>query len=71
MRNMNALYLRIKKLWQMLKTFKSRSKVTVKVTCSKFMLLSEGLVIRNTHAKYESPISQDKKVMPNNKVFQK
>ena len=43
----------------------------VKVTCSKFKVLLEGLVIRNTHAKYESPISQDKKVMPNNKVFQK
>ena len=54
-----------------IKIFKSRSKVTVKVTCSKFMVLSEGLVIRNTRAKYESPISQDKKVMPNNKVFQK
>ena len=71
MPNMNVLYLRIEKLWPMLKIFKSRSKVTVKVTCSKFMALSEGLVIRNTHAKYESPISQDKKVMPNNKVFQK
>ena len=71
MSNMNVLYLRMKKLWPMLKIFKSRSKVTVKVTCSKFMVLLEGLVIRNTHAKYESPISQDKKVMPNNKVFQK
>ena len=71
MPDMNVLYLRMKKLWPMLKIFKSRSKVMVKVTCSKFMVLLEGLVIRNTHAKYESPISQDKKVMPNNKVFQK
>ena len=71
MPNMNALSLRLKKLWPMLKIFKSRSKVMVKVTCSKFMVLSEGLVIRNTLAKYESPISYDKKVMPNNKVFQK
>ena len=55
MPNMNALSLRMKKLWPMLKIFKSRSKV--KVTCSTFMTLSKGLVIRNTHAKYESPIS--------------
>ena len=55
----------------MLKIIKSRSTVTVKVTCSKFIDLSEVLVIRNTHAKYENPISQDKKVTPNNKVFQK
>ena len=43
----------------------------MKVIYSKFIVLSEGLVIRNTHAKYESPISQDKKVMPNNKVVAK
>ena len=35
---MKALSLRIKKLWPMLKFFKSRSKVTVKVTCSKFLV---------------------------------
>ena len=57
MPNMNSLSLRIKKLWPILKIFKSRSNVMVKVTCSKVMVLSEGLVIRNTHAKYESPIS--------------
>ena len=38
MPNMNALSLRIKKLWPMLKFLKSRSKVAVKVTCSKFMV---------------------------------
>ena len=32
------------------------------VTCSKSMVLHvlEGLVIRNTHAKFENPISYDK-----------
>ena len=36
--NMKALSHRIKKLWWMLKFFKSRSKITVKVTDSKFMV---------------------------------
>ena len=31
----------------------------------------KGLVIRYTHAKYESPISYNKKVMANVKVFSK
>ena len=31
----------------------------------------KGIVIMNTHAKYESPISKDKKVMTNLKVFRK
>ena len=55
MPNMNAPSLRMKTLWPMLKIFKSRSKV--KVTCSTFMALSKDLAIRNTRAKYESPIS--------------
>ena len=38
MPNMKALSHRIKKLWPMLKFFESRSKVTVKVTSSKFMV---------------------------------
>ena len=38
MQNMNALSLRIKKLWPMLKFLKSRSRVMVKVTRSKFMV---------------------------------
>ena len=53
--NMKALSLRIKKLRLMIK-FVRRSKVTVKVTCSKFMYHRKGLVIRNADAKYESPI---------------
>ena len=38
MQIMKALSLTIKKLWPMLKFFKSRSKVTVKVTSSKFIV---------------------------------
>ena len=38
---MKALSLKIKKLWPMLKFFQRRSKVTVKVTSSKFMVPSE------------------------------
>ena len=65
---MNALD---KQLWPMLKKFKSSSKVMVKATRSKFLVLSKGLVTKNTHAKYESHISYDKKVMDNDKLFQK
>ena len=38
MPNMNALSLMMKKVWPMFKFLKSRSKVTVKVTWSKFMV---------------------------------
>ena len=55
----------------MLKFFKIMSKVTVKVTCSKFMVPSE----RSGHKVYtyqnESPISYNKKVMSNVKFFSK
>ena len=47
----------------MLKFFKSRTKVMVNVTHTKLWYNRKGLVIRNTQAKYESPISYDKKVM--------
>ena len=58
----------------MLEFLKSRSKVTVKVTRKNVQNLwfrRKGLVIRYTHAKYESLISLIKKVMANVKVFQK
>ena len=55
----------------MLKFFKRRSKVTFKVTCRKLRFCRKGHVMRNTHAKYECPISWDKKVMANVKVFEK
>ena len=63
---MNAQSLTVRKLWPM---FKSRSKVTVKVTRSKFMLPLERPCHKDTFAKYESLISYDKKVMANDKVF--
>ena len=50
---------------------KSRSKFKVKVTRSKISYHVKGLVIRNTHVKYESPTSYDIKVIANVKVFQK
>ena len=53
----------------MLKFFKSRSKVIVKVTSSKLWYHWKGLVIRITHAKYERLICKSKKVMGNVKVF--
>ena len=67
---MKALSHRRKKLWPMLKFFSkvghrslSRSHV------QNLWLHRKGLVIRYTHAKYESPISYNKKVMANVKVF--
>ena len=35
---MNALSLTVRKLWAILKFFKSRSNVTVKFTCTEFMV---------------------------------
>ena len=52
MPNMKTLSHMIKKVWPMLKFFKSRSKVTVKVICSKFMVLSE----RSCHKVYTCQI---------------
>ena len=51
----------------MLKFYKCRSKLTVKVTCLKSVALSyrNGQDIRNTYAKYECPISYSKKVKAN------
>ena len=60
MPNMIAPCLMVRKLCANLKFSKCRSKVTVKVTWSKFWYHQKVLVIRNTHAKYESPISQGK-----------
>ena len=48
----------------MFKFFKSRSKVTVKVTSSKFMFRWKGLVIRYSHAKYEKSYLLQKKLWP-------
>ena len=64
---MKALSLTTQKLWPMLKFWKSRSKV--KVMRSKFWYQWKGLVTRNTHVKYESPLTYHSKVMANVKVF--
>ena len=50
--------------------FKCRSKVTVNVTIKKNLVPTERPVKRNTHVKYESPISYGSIVMTNIKVFQ-
>ena len=54
---MKALFLVVRKLWPMLKFFKSMS--------------VKGLVTRKTHMQYESPINCGKKIMAKVKVFQK
>ena len=69
--NMKALSLVVRKLWQRLKFFKSRSNFKVKVTRSKLWYRVKGLVTRNMHVQYESPITCGKKVLAKVKVFQK
>jgi hypothetical protein len=66
---MKSLALAIQKIWPMLKFLKSGSNFTVKVTRSNILVPIERLVIRNTHTKYESPITCHSKDMANVKVF--
>jgi hypothetical protein len=66
---MKALSLAIPKIWPMLKFLKSGSNFKVKVTRSKILVPIKGLVIRNTHMKYESPITCHSRDMANVKVF--
>jgi hypothetical protein len=68
---MKALSLAIQKIGLMLKFLKSGSNFKVKATRSKIMVPIEykGLVIRNTHMKYESPITCHSKDMANIEVF--
>ena len=68
---MKALPLMVLKLRPMLKFFKSKSKVKSRSQGQKLWYHVKGLVIRNTHVKYESPTSYGIKVMANVKVFQK
>jgi hypothetical protein len=58
---MKSLSLTIQKIWPMLKFLKSGLNFKVKVTMSK----KKGLVIRNTHMKYESRITYHSKDMAN------
>ena len=67
MSNMKALSPTVQKLWPRLKFSKCRSKVTV--TRSKVWYWLKGLVTRNIHVKYESPICYGSKVMTKVKVF--
>ena len=69
--NMKALSLLVRKLWPRLKFFKSRSNFKVKFQGQKLWCHVKGLVIRNTHVQYESPITSGKKVMAKVKVYQK
>jgi hypothetical protein len=61
---MKALSLASQKIWPMLKFLKSGS--NFKVTRSKSLVPIE----RNTHMKYESPITYHSKDMANVKVFE-
>ena len=67
--NMKALPFLVRKLWPRLKFFKSRSNFKVKATRSKAWYYEKGLVIRNTHMKYESSIFNGLKVIAKVKVF--
>ena len=71
MPNMKALSHRINKLWPMLKFSKVGQRSRSRSHDQNLWFCRKGLVIRYTHAKYESPISYNKKVMANVKVFQK
>ena len=71
MYNMKALSLLVRKLWPRLnfsnvgQTPRSRSRG------QKLWYHVKGLVTRNTHVQYESPIAPGKKLMTKAKVFQK
>ena len=67
MPKMKALCLTVSKLWALIRIrlVENRSKVTVKVTCTKSMVPSE----RSCHVEHESPFSNVKTVIRNVKVF--
>ena len=62
---MKALSLTIQKIRPMKKFFRSRSNFKVKVKRLKMKVPIEGLVTRNPHVKYESPITYHSKDMAN------
>ena len=64
MSNIKAVCLMARKLCAKLKFSKCRSKVTHD---QNVWYHGKGVVIRNTHAKYESPTSEGKKVITNKK----
>ena len=67
--NMKSISLLVSKLWPRLTFFKSRSNFNVNVTRSRIMVPVKGLVIGNTHMKYESSIFNCLKVLAKVKVF--
>ena len=69
--NMKALSLLVRKLWPRLKFFKRSQTSRSRSGGQKLQYHVKGLVTRNTHVHYESPISSGKKVMAKVKVFQK
>ena len=69
--NMKALSLLVRKLWPRLKFLKNRSNFKVKFTGQKLRYHVKGLVTRNTHVQYESPITSGKKVMAKVNIFSK
>ena len=67
--NMKALSLLVRKLWSRLKFSKVGQTSRSRSRGQKLWYHVKGLVIRNTHVQYESPISYSKKVMAKVKVF--
>ena len=71
MRNMKAVSLLVRKLWPRLKFSKVGQTSRSRSQGQKLWFHLKGLVTRNTHVQYESPITSGLKVMAKVKVFQK
>ena len=67
--NMKALSLLLRKFWQRLKFFKVGQTSRSRSRGKKLWYHVKGLVTRNTHVQYESPITSGKKAMAKVKVF--
>ena len=67
--NMKALSLLVGKLWPRLKFFKVGQTSRSRSGGQKLWYNVKGLVTRNTHVQYESPITSCRKVMAKVKVF--
>ena len=66
--NMKTLALTVQKLLARLKFSKSKSNSKVKLTGSKMLIYTVGLITRNTHVKYQSPSTHGWKVISKVKV---
>ena len=71
MYNTKALSLQVRKLWQRLGFSKVGQTSRSRSQGQKLWYHVKGLVTRNTHVKYQSPITSGKKVMAKVKVFEK